>query len=242
MAGVFDRMAPVMVPGYEFIQDEVLRLLDIGQQKAFRVVELGAGSGRFLEKILKAAPSATCCWVDSSSDFLSIARSRLGAYEERVEYVSVPFEENWSTRVEGDIDAIVSFSAIHHLTHEEKRSLYQRCFTRLRPGGLFINADEMKTMDEDAYVNSLRFWVQHAANVKASITKEDKEHYDRWMFHFDKWKERNVDNIHVPKVKGDDIHDPFLEQMQWLREIGFTDVDLFVKYHLWCVVGGRKKR
>jgi hypothetical protein len=26
----------------------------------------------------------------------------------------------------------------------------------------------------------------------------------------------------------------------WLTEIGFTQVDLFVKYHLWCIIGGQK--
>jgi len=240
MAAVFDRMAPVMVPMYDFIQDEVLRLLAAEGHLGARIVELGAGSGRFLEKVLRADPATTCYWVDSSSDFESVARSRLAGYGERVGYVRVPFEEDWESVVIGDVDAIVSFSAIHHLRSDEKHELYQRCFDRLRPGGSFINSDEMKGAGDDAYLDSLLFWVQHAEDAKASMSEEDMAHYDRWMFHFDKWKQRNVDNIHVPKTKGDDIHDPFSEQLRWLRDIGFVEVDLFVKYHLWCVIGGRK--
>ncbi len=240
MAAVFDRMAPAMVPMYDFVQDEVLRLLRIDERPGARIVELGAGSGRFLEKVLSADPLSTCCWVDSSADFQRLAPSRLARFNDRVEYVLVPFEEDWGSRIGGKIDAIVSFSAIHHLTSVEKRGVYQRCFDRLRPGGWFFNSDEMKGSGHDAYLNSLLFWVRHAENAKASLPHGEMNYYDRWMFHFDKWRQRNVDNIHAPKAKGDDIHDSFMDQIQWLQDIGFVDVDLFVKYHLWCVIGGRK--
>jgi hypothetical protein len=41
-------------------------------------------------------------------------------------------------------------------------------------------------------------------------------------------------------VKGDDLHELFTLQMQWLKAAGFANVDVFVKYHLWCAVGGQK--
>ena len=31
-----------------------------------------------------------------------------------------------------------------------------------------------------------------------------------------------------------------IEQMQWLRQTGFVEVDLFVKFQLWSLIGGRK--
>ena len=59
---------------------------------------------------------------------------------------------------------------------------------------------------------------------------------------FDNWKVRNLDNIDVPKTKGDDIHETFTEQINWLNEIGYVNVDLFIKYHLWCLIGGQKDK
>ena len=56
MAVVFDRMAPAMVPMYSFIQDEVLRLLASEGRLGARMVELGAGSGRFLEPVCEVPP------------------------------------------------------------------------------------------------------------------------------------------------------------------------------------------
>ena len=51
MADVYDRMAPILVPGYDFLQDELLRFLCVGSWKHPEVVDLGAGSGRLLEKV-----------------------------------------------------------------------------------------------------------------------------------------------------------------------------------------------
>jgi len=39
--------------------------------------------------------------------------------------------------------------------------------------------------------------------------------------HFEGWKRRNIKHIDQPKTKGDDMHEPFIEQVQWLKEIGF---------------------
>jgi hypothetical protein len=31
-----------------------------------------------------------------------------------------------------------------------------------------------------------------------------------------------------------------MEQLEMLKEIGFRSVDVFVRYHLWCMIGGKK--
>ena len=98
----------------------------------------------------------------------------------------------------------------------------------------------MKTLDERAYRASLDFWVRHVESQTERIPPELAENARRWRSHFEGWKCRNIERIDQPKTKGDDLHEPFIDQVQWLREIGFEGVDVFVKYHLWCVIGGRK--
>ena len=56
----------------------------------------------------------------------------------------------------------------------------------------------------------------------------------------DNWAYRNIENFDRSKKKGADIHEGFLEQLQWLDATGFVNVDLFLKYHLWSVIGGQK--
>ena len=47
-------------------------------------------------------------------------------------------------------------------------------------------------------------------------------------------------NFDVPKIKGDDLHESFIEQIEWLNKAGFMNSDVFVKYHLWAIMGGQK--
>jgi ubiquinone/menaquinone biosynthesis C-methylase UbiE len=240
MAETYDRMAPYLLPCYDYLQNESIHLTSLTARVNPIVVDLGAGSGHFLGKVLERNQTARCYWIDYSDDFLVVAKRNLEKHGDRVTYVLSSFEGNWMGQVKERPDFIFSMSAIHHLTNEEKRDLYARCFEKLADKGWFLNIDEMKSVDEEAYRKSLAYWVSHVRNAAADIPQEDRSMYDQWRFHFDKWEERNIKNIDRPKQKGDDLHESYLTQIEWLKEIGFKRTDLFLKHHLWCAIGGVK--
>ena len=244
MAEAYDRMCRHLVPGYDFLQDEVLRIAAANGKHDMTVVDLGAGSGIFLERVLSRWPDARVYWVDYSEDFLSVAQQRLARFDGRVVYTRASFEDDWESQVEGQADLIFSMSAIHHLENDDKKRLYRRCFDKLAPGGWLFNIDEMKTLHKDGYLANMRFWVGHVQDVGSRMQEaEDEEqlpYCEKWTSHFSKWEQRNVTNIDVPKVKGDDIHESFVNQVNWLHETGFAEADVYIKYHLWCAIGGRK--
>ena len=91
----------------------------------------------------------------------------------------------------------------------------------LADGCWFINGDEMKTLDERAYRASLDFWVRHVESQADRVPPELVENTLRWRRHFEGWKRRNIERIDQPKTKGDDLHEPFVDQVRWLREVGF---------------------
>ncbi|MBN1977583.1 MAG: class I SAM-dependent methyltransferase [Anaerolineae bacterium] len=240
MAEAYDRVCQRLVPGYDFLQDEVLRITGGNEKTDATIVDLGAGSGIFLEKALSRWPDAKAHWVDYSEDFLSVARQRLARFDGRVVYTQASFEDDWESQVEGQADLIFSMSAIHHLENADKQRLYQRCFDKLAPGGWLFNVDEMKTLRQDGYLANMRFWVGHVQETRGKIAEEHVPYYEKWRSHFDNWELRNVVNVDVPKTKGDDIHEHFTTQVNWLHEIGFANADVYIKYYLWCAVGGRK--
>ena len=239
MAETYDRLCRRTVPMYDLYQEEMLRIA--GERGAPRcVVDLGAGSGILLDRALDAWPDAQGVWIDSSEPFQEVSRRRLGRHRERVTYILASMEEDWESRTPRPVDVVVSMSAIHHLTREEKRDLVARCFCLLEPGGWLLNTDEMRSPDRDAYLASMRYWVRHVESLAARMSKQERPHYDAWRALFARWQVRNIEGIDEPKGKGDDLHESYQDQLDWLADIGFDKVDLFVKFHLWCTIGGQK--
>jgi tRNA (cmo5U34)-methyltransferase len=240
MASSYDAMAPYLVPCYEWFQDRMLDLMfQEGGAGAF-VVDLGAGSGRFLDRLLGRYPGARAAWVDYSADFLAVARKRLSGYGDRVRFIQARLEENWEDRLEAAPDALCSMSAIHHLASPEKRRLYERCHRRLKPGGWLLNCDEMRADDPAAYLNTLRYWARFVDRTAPTVPAEHREACRAWCERFESWKDRNIDHRDQPKQPGDDIHEGYIEQTHWLQQLGLADADLLAKFQLWCLIGGRK--
>ncbi len=241
MADTFNQLAQSFVPQYDFLQNEAINILDFNTDDKLTIVDLGAGSGILLEKILSKFTNAKCYYIDYSDDFMKVAKERLHTFKDRVTYIKASFSDDWQNQIDDKADAIFSMSAIHHLSSENKKALYRKSYMALKNSGWFINIDEMKTINEDAYVTSLHFWWNYFNEAKHNIPHEKADYLIQWEKHFTNWKIRNIDNISIKKQEGDDMHESFLAQLDWLKDIGFSNVDLFVKYHLWCVIGGRKK-
>lgn len=239
MAETYDQMCQTLVPKYDFLQEEMLDIATLSTPAPI-VIDLGGGSGILLEKVLTRYPQAQCTWIDYSEDFLAVAKQRLTRFDGKVDYIVSPLEAAWEPRIAGKADLVLSMSAIHHLTSEEKQQLYQRVYDVLKPGGWFFNIDEMKTVYHDAYVSNMHRWVNYVTQAREGVPAEKLPYYEKWKGHFDNWKIRNVDNVDGPKVKGDDIHQGFMTQLTWLKESGFVNVDVYIKYQLWCVIGGQK--
>jgi tRNA (cmo5U34)-methyltransferase len=240
MADTYDRMCGLLVPRYSEMQDEIFEILDIDREKKIRIIDLGAGSGKLLEKFLERFPASECVWVDFSEDFLKAAKKRLERFEGRAEFVLCDLDDGWEEKTGRKAEVIVSMSAIHHLESRAKRGIYRKCFDMLTSGGWFFNVDEMRTFYDDAYLDEMNYWYRFVTSKKDGFTGELKDYYDRWMVNFDRWKTRNIDNADKTKSKGDDMHDGIIPQLDWLKESGFGKVDLFCKYHLWNLIGGKK--
>ena len=95
MAEAYDRLAQKLVPQYDFLQNEVLKMVPIEAHQKAIIIDLGAGSGIFLDRILANHMNVKCYWVDYSNDFLAVAKKRLSRYGEKVVYIRSSLEEKW---------------------------------------------------------------------------------------------------------------------------------------------------
>ncbi|WP_141433204.1 class I SAM-dependent methyltransferase [Bacillus sp. 03113] len=178
------------------------------------VLDIGAGTGLFSSFVKEKYPEAKLTLVDLSDKMLEISKKRF-KYDPSVNYITADYTQ---FEFNQKFDIIVSSLSIHHLSHEDKQMLYQRIFAMLKIGGVFVNADQV--LGQTPYIESLykTDWKQKIEN--SDLTKDEIEAaYER----------TKLDKMSTLE-----------DQLNWLKESGFNDVDCVYKYFNFVVMFGRK--
>jgi tRNA (cmo5U34)-methyltransferase len=127
-------------------------LLDYIPKTAQRILDLGTGDGRLMALLKIDRPSATGIALDFSPVMLEKARDRFQD-DDSIEIISHNLDDRLPDF--GKFDAIVSSFAIHHVTHERKRSLYEEIFNLLTPGGIFTNLEHVASPNQNIHTQFL---------------------------------------------------------------------------------------
>lgn len=208
----------------------MLRVIDACNIKVERILDLGCGDGILAASILQKYKDVSGVLLDISEPMIQVARNKLVKYNESLEFVLFDFGESlWTERVKakGPFSVIISGFSIHHQTDERKRELYSEIFELLMPGGLFLNLENVSSSTK--WVSSLfdEYFIDSLYNMhllkRDGITRQEVA---------EEWYHR--EDIEVNKLA------PVEKQCEWLREIGFCDVDCYFKVLEIALFGGRK--
>ena len=192
---------------------------------AKRILDLGCGDGIITQELFKVDNSILATLVDGSEDMLNSAKERLKEFK-NINYILASFQEILEKEIlHQNFDFIVSSLAIHHLTMNEKTSLFKEVYDHLHPEGYFLNIDVVLSPDENLEKWYLLLWKEWIDERKKSSGIEG-DHFDDII---DRYK-NNKDN------KPDTLKD----QLKALKDIGFHDVDCSYKYGIFTMYGGRK--
>jgi tRNA (cmo5U34)-methyltransferase len=180
------------------------------------ILDVGAGTGLLSAFVLEKFPDARLTLMDISENMLDMARKRF-VTRPGTEYIICDYSRS---ELGGPYDMICSALSIHHLSPEDKRLLFKRIFSALRPGGMFVNADQAD--GETLYFKKryLDYWNDFLNN--APMTEEQ---------HAEILKRR--DTL--------DRNDKLSDQLSWLAKAGFSDVDVVYKNRTFIVTVARKK-
>jgi cyclopropane fatty-acyl-phospholipid synthase-like methyltransferase len=121
----------------------IVELLKAFPAPAPHVLELGCGPGSLGEVVLSGIPLATYDGIDYSAAMLELAQERLARFGTRARlHCSDLRRADWMSLAANQPQAIVTNQALHDLgTAEAVQETYQRVFSLLPGGGLFINAE-----------------------------------------------------------------------------------------------------
>jgi ubiquinone/menaquinone biosynthesis C-methylase UbiE len=206
----------------------MLRLVESAAAPVQRFADLGCGNGVLSRALLDRYPGASATLVDFSQPMMEEARTLLAPYGTKCRFIDADLSAGeWVSSVADatPFDVIVSGYAIHHLADERKRKLYLEIFDLLKPGGLFVNTEHVKSatpwvenISDDLLIDS---FYEHQLKRGLKMTREQvAEQY----------------------VNRQDKHDNMLalaeDQCRWLRECGFEDVDCYFKIFELAIFGG----
>jgi SAM-dependent methyltransferase len=109
------------------------------------VLDLGCGPGSLSARLLDRLPQATVVGIDTDPLLLALGR---GAHPGRRELRFADLDlrtPGWASALDLDrpADAAVSTTALHWLSEAALRTAYAELATVLRPGGLFLNGDNL---------------------------------------------------------------------------------------------------
>ncbi len=201
----YDDWMRIALPGYDDLFGTATTLIPALAGDPVDVLDLGAGTGLFSWHVLRRFPRSRLVLVDLAGKLLDVARRRFAGLPVEVrlaDYRALALEPGRR------FDAVISSLSIHHLEDAEKAALFGRAFGLVRPGGVFVNVDQIKAGSPAV---GERYWSDWLARVRAAGAPEDQiaESIDR---------RRTYDR------------DASLEdQLRWLREAGVADVDCVYK-------------
>ena len=146
-----------------------------------------------------------------------MAKNRLANYKD-IQFITDDFcTYNFSDKY----DVALSNLAMHHVfSNFDKKQLFHKIFRALNLGGVFTNADAVLGSNETIQNMYIRRWVGF---MRQNYSQEQIEK---------EWLRRYYEKDHPFKL---------MEELEWMRQAGFTDVDVVMKYYNVAVYTGQKE-
>ena len=212
----FDKTIRKLIPHYRDMINALVSSIPFEHGAPVKVLDLGCGTGTVTKTLKGQFKNAHVTCLDLAENMIEMAKIKLNNYKD-IEYTVGDFYEYNFTET---YDVIVSSLALHHLaTDEDKKGFYKKIYEALTPGGVFINADAVLAPNkqlQDIYTSK---WKEF---MNLSISMDEIE---------EKW---------VPSAETEDHPVKITDHLDWLREIGFKDVDVIWKYYHLAVYCGFK--
>jgi tRNA (cmo5U34)-methyltransferase len=211
-AAGYEALRRRLVPSFDAFYGAAVAALELAGCPLLRVLDLGAGTGLLSRALAHEHPDCELVLLDGSPAMLEQARRSLGV---RASYVTADLAEALPP---GPWDAVISALAIHHLEDAAKRDLFERVHAALSPGGVFVNAEQVKgptALLDSAYLD----WHERRARALGASAEE-------WAFALER--------------QGADRLAGVEDQLAWLRGAGFEDVDCLFKDYRLAVLFARR--
>lgn len=187
--------------------------------RATSVLDVGCGAGNYTLKLLERLPNLSVTVIDLSRPMLDRAVARIQAVTSgKIEAIQNDIREIDIGHQQHDI--ILAASVLHHLRDDlQWRSVFTKLFAGLRPGGSIWIFDLIDSSIPDVQATMHRRYGEYLTQLK-------NEAYRDQVFAY---------------VEKEDTPRSLIFQLDLLREVGFSQVDVLHKNSCFAAFGAVKQ-
>lgn len=213
------------------VQIEIMvRIVASCNMKIEKILDIGCGDGVLTAAVFQQYPYASGVLLDISEPMLQAAKEKLVNYKDKLDFLLLDYgDSRWVERVKtaGPFDVIISGFSIHHQSDDRKQELYSEIFELLKSGGLFLNLEHVSSSSDWGSSLFDEYFIDSLYNMHLQNDAGKTRH-------------EVADELYRRDDKAANILAPVERQCEWLRNIGFQDVDCYFKVFELALFGGRK--
>jgi tRNA (cmo5U34)-methyltransferase len=213
---IYDDYIVKVVPYHSEMLKALVDNIPFSTDKPIRIIELGCGTGIATYTIIKKYPDAHLKCIDMSSDMLNLVQKKLEGFP-NIEFIQADYTKY---KFEEEYDAVVSFLSFMYLADDKtRRSLFQKAFDMLTKGGVFMSGESNISRSKHFQEVCMERWIHHMRKsysddfIKKEVLEKAKKHGKASVL---------------------------TDEIKYLEEIGFSQVDIFWKYYGFSVYGAIK--
>jgi len=221
----------VAVPSRDEQLEVLLSLVPAQRDEAFTAVDLCCGEGAFSAGLLERFPRACVLALDGSETMLDRARQRLAPFGSRAQVR--PFQlghRDWLDDLPTPIRCIASSLALHHLDRAGKRRLFRQLYRKLEPGGALLIADIVEPASDVVRLSFAAAWDELARRQSLDLSGS--------LDTFHSARDQGWNPYANPEPEPGETPFRLIDQLKWLEEAGFSDVDCFWMRAGFAIYGG----
>ncbi len=218
IASQYDANRKKLIPCFDELYSIPISLITLIPEKSTRlnVLDIGAGTGLLTSFLLEKYPDSNVTLIDMAAGMMDIAKIRFKG-NNNINYIIADYVDY---DFGGIFDVIISAMSIHHLAPVDKQGLFAKIYNHLRPGGLFVNAEQILGNTETIETYYKKEWERM---IRQSGVPEEE---------IAAWKERlKLDRESTVE-----------QQINWLKDAGFADADCAYKFYKFAVIFGVKQQ
>jgi len=208
--------------------DTISRLIEKFNSNINTFLDLGSGDGFVGHFIYRLFPNSHGVFIDISEEMINKARNKDSNHNS--EFIVQDFSNSdWYKSIKSfdKFDLIISGYSIHHIDNDQKRRLYRDVFHLLNSNGIFLNLEHVSSSTEKLEELFNDLFLDCMSDYQEHIGKEKTRDEIKKIYYDPNHKVLNkLESVEV--------------QCKWLRDIGFTNVDCYMKVLELALFGGIK--